>query len=367
MQATLLQLLLMVFAMVGLVVALLGHIGYKYHGMALMVRNMFEHILHLPSARALPINDDGHPQSSGQVISTFRDDANEIADMLVRLLDNVAFGVAAIISLVIMWQISPLVTLGTFLPMGLIVVAAQMTGRLVKKYRTMSREATSRVTGLIGDMFNGTQAIKVAHAEDRIVEHFTILNDQRRDTMVKDRVLTQLVDVLGRSSTAIGTGLILLFAATAMHGGAFTVGDFALFTTNIWTVTTWMQIIGNTITKTYQVGVSFGRMETIMQGAPRPAVTTHHPVYEKGDFPAVPFPEKKAADKLTRLRVEGLTYCYPESGNGAGDAAKACAGSNGIAQIDLDLPRGSFTVITGRIGSGKTTLLKVLLGMLPRG
>ena len=38
---------------------------------------------------------------------------------------------------------------------------------------------------------------------------------------------------------------------------------------------------------------------------------------------------------------------------------------SGIAEIDLTLPRGSFTVITGRIGAGKTTLLKALLGLLP--
>src|SRR6185503_16857361 len=34
--------------------------------------------------------------------------------------------------------------------------------------------------------------------------------------------------------------------------------------------------------------------------------------------------------------------------------------------VDLSIPHGSFTVITGRIGSGKTTLLRVLLGLLPR-
>ena len=38
---------------------------------------------------------------------------------------------------------------------------------------------------------------------------------------------------------------------------------------------------------------------------------------------------------------------------------------SGISNISLTLPRGSFTVITGRIGSGKTTLLRVLLGLLP--
>ena len=38
----------------------------------------------------------------------------------------------------------------------------------------------------------------------------------------------------------------------------------------------------------------------------------------------------------------------------------------GIHGLDLELERGSFTVITGRVGSGKTTLLRVLLGLLPR-
>ena len=37
-----------------------------------------------------------------------------------------------------------------------------------------------------------------------------------------------------------------------------------------------------------------------------------------------------------------------------------------IENVNLSLPRGSFTVITGRIGSGKSTLVRVLLGLLPK-
>jgi ATP-binding cassette subfamily B protein len=33
--------------------------------------------------------------------------------------------------------------------------------------------------------------------------------------------------------------------------------------------------------------------------------------------------------------------------------------------VTFALPRGSFTVVTGRVGSGKTTLLRALLGLLP--
>src|SRR5206468_11597139 len=38
----------------------------------------------------------------------------------------------------------------------------------------------------------------------------------------------------------------------------------------------------------------------------------------------------------------------------------------GIASVDLRLPRGTLTVVTGRVGAGKTTLLRTLLGLLPR-
>jgi ATP-binding cassette, subfamily B, bacterial len=387
-EAALYQLLLGILALGGIVIALYGNFAYRYHSMALMIRNMFSRILELPGAVALPLTPAGRPESTGQVISTLRDDTNEISHMMIRVLDTAAAGLASIISLVIMWQINPWITLGTFGPLALIIVGVQWLSVVVKRTRQQSRAATSRVTGLIGDMFNSTQAIKVAHAEERIIDYFTGLNDRRRDVMVKDRLLTQLVDTLGGSATAIGTGLILLLAAQAMIGNAFTIGDFALFTTNIWTVTFWMRVIGNVITHSYQSGVSFQRMETLMQGAPPAAVTTPHALYVEPPAPTTSPLRKQGADRLEQLRVTGLTYYYPEGagadelpltlitkpaavvdGNGtSGDGVPLTSETSvggGIKGIDLELTRGSFTVITGRIGAGKTTLLKVLLGLLP--
>ncbi|MBI1297829.1 ATP-binding cassette domain-containing protein [bacterium] len=395
MEAALWQLFLGALALAGLVVAFYGNFGYRYHSMALMIRNMFNRILDLPGAVALPLTAEGRPQATGQVISTLRDDTHEVTEMMIRVLDTVAFGVASIVSLVIMWQINPWITVGVFAPLSLIVIAVQWLSGVVKRTRQQSREATSRVTGLIGDMFNSTQAIKVAHAEERVIGYFANLNDQRRAVMVKDRLLTQLVDMLGGSTTAIGTGLILLIAAQAMVNNTFTIGDFALFTTNIWAVTVWMRIIGNMITHSYQVGVSFQRMENLMQGAPGPAVTAPHALYGEADTPIAAYTPHRAKDRLDHLRVVGLSYAYPAEAqmnppvaapspdfaavgsngagsNGAGSEAFLSAALlqrdrgnvTGIDNIDLALARGSFTVITGEIGSGKTTLLKALLGLV---
>jgi hypothetical protein len=159
--AALWQLLLGVLALAGIVIALYGNFAYRYHSMALLIRNLFSRILDLPGAVALPLTAQGRPQASGQVLSTLRDDTREVSIMMIHLLDIVAFGVASILSLVIMWRINPWITLGVFVPLLVIVAAVQRLEGVIKRTRAQSREATSRVTGLIGDLFNSTQAIKV--------------------------------------------------------------------------------------------------------------------------------------------------------------------------------------------------------------
>ncbi|VEG29971.1 ABC transporter ATP-binding protein [Actinomyces howellii] len=68
------------------------------------------------------------------------------------------------------------------------------------------------------------------------------------------------------------------------------------------------------------------------------------------------------------LRVEDLSFTYeaaahpatgPEPQDGASSPAQALSG------VDLDLPRGSLTLVTGASGCGKSTLLKTLNGLVP--
>ena len=65
-----------------------------------------------------------------------------------------------------------------------------------------------------------------------------------------------------------------------------------------------------------------------------------------------PSRQRRTPTASDSLRLDGLTSTHPETGRG-------------IAEISLHVPRGSFTVVTGRIGSGKTTLLRAMLGLVP--
>lgn len=327
-------------------------INFQYISYDLMIRNMLARILQLPGSRPLPQNENGTTMSTGQAISTFRDDTEELLMAIVAVDDVIGLIVSAGISVTIMLQISVPVTLGTFVPLLVVVGIAQRLGERAKRYRKASRQATSQVTGMIADMFNSTQALKVANAEARVIDRFRQINEQRKQTMVRDKLLTELVDALSTGTIELGMGLILLLAAQQMYAGTFTLGDFALFAAYIWPVTQLFRIFSRMITGYKQAGVSTQRMETMMQGAPVGEVVAPQPLYLDGKLPPLPYIPKSTAHVLADLTVKNLTFTYPGS-------------ENGIHNINLLLKAGQFVVVTGRIGAGKTTLLKVLLGLLP--
>jgi ATP-binding cassette, subfamily B, bacterial len=196
------------------------------------------------------------------------------------------------------------------------------------------------------------QAVKVARAEENVVEYFQSLNEARRKATLNDLLYTQLLQSVSFNAANLGTGLLLLVAAESMRSGQFTVGDFALFVSYLGWLATVTSMFGNFLTQYRQAGVSIERLVALLQDAPPQELVRHTNAHLRGPMPEVPHTPKTAADHLRSLYVEGLTYRYPDTGRG-------------IEGIDLHLERGSLTVVTGRIGSGKTTLLRVLLGLLP--
>lgn len=327
-------------------VAMLSDVNFRFRIGSLLRRNMIGRILSLPGARAVP-------DSPGEAISRFRDDVEhveEAIDLTVDMLGTVAFSTVAVIVLA---SINPRITLFVFAPLVLVIVIAERAGTRIREYRQAAREATGRVTGAIGEMFGSVQSIKVTGTERHMLGNFRVLNEARRKVMVRDRVLNSILESVFWNTVNIGTAIILVLAAGAMRstgsGAEFTVGDFALFVYFLTFTTDAVHFVGTFIARFRQAGVAFERMAELLQGAPPETLVVPRDLELTGKLSAVLTPPER--EVLEVLEVRGLSYQYPGS-------------DSGIANIDLLLPRGSFTVVTGRIGSGKTTLLRALLGLL---
>lgn len=311
----------------------------------LLWRNLLNYVLHQPGARSLPA-------SPGEAISRFRDDVRIVVHFLTWTLDPLGQAMVFIIALTILVQIDPFLTFAVAIPLLVVFVVVNLANRRIEQLRHVNQAAIGTVTGLLGEIFGGVLAVKAASAEERVTAHFAVINAARRRAALNDLLLTQFLSSVGYNAANIGTGLLLLAAARAIHDGRFSVGDFALFASYITWLAQVTAMTGEFLTKYRQAGVSFERLWQLLPAAPPATLVAHAPLEPLPLQAAAGQGQRPPDEPLEELVVTGLTYHYPDS-------------EGGITGIDLRLRRGSVTVITGQIGAGKTTLLRVLLGLLP--
>ena len=314
---------------------------------ALLRKNLMQRILQLPGARALPY-------SPGETITRLGGDVTEITTFISEVFQLFGIACYAGVALFIMAQINPLITVTVAVPLIIVTIIASIGTLRIQGYRRDSRRATGRLYGFIAETFSAVQAVQVAGAQASILGQFNRLGEVRRKAVLKERLFNEMVlSTLSDSIVNINVGVILLLIAQSLQNNAFTLGDFALFVAYLARITDFSFNFGKILARYKQVDVSFDRLFRLMQGAPPAQLLTAGPVYLRGPLPELQRPQRRPEDELHQLQVSGLTYHYPGT-------------ERGISDISLDIQRGQFVVITGRIGAGKTTLIRSLLGLLPR-
>jgi ATP-binding cassette, subfamily B, bacterial len=306
----------------------------------LLQRNLLSHILVRPGAKAIP-------GTVGEALSTLRDDVEIMrlmSDWAFDLLAGLIFAVGGIA--ILLW-VDARITLLIFIPIVLVILLANAVRARTVQVREQSREATARVTGLIGEIFGKVQTVQIAGAETWMLAQLQQRGDERGHAMLRDRLQELTLDAVFTNIASMGAGLTLLVAAGQMRSGSFSVGDFALFATYLMQVADYTGFLGYLINTYRQAGVAFQRALKLLQDAPATSLVAHHPPSVQEN----PTPDVTDCP-LQTLEVQGLTFHYPES-------------QRGIEDVTFTLERGSITVITGAIGSGKTTLVRTLLGLLP--
>lgn len=312
-----------------------------------VVRNVFKK----PGAQPLPM-------SGGEAINRLDDDVADFADYptwIPELAGHFLFGVFAF---VIMYRISSLITLVAALPLLSVIFINRAVWTRFLAYSRQSSQSNSVVTGFLGEILGAVQAVKVANAEADTMHYLNGLNDKRRLINVRFQTFWAIFRSIENSMGDIAVAIMVLLAAQALRSEAFTVGDFSLFATYLFFLARLPATFGSYIPETAQQRVGLDRLQEIHPEQPQASLVSHNPI-EVGQVDNLPNAGWQPA-LLEALSVKGLTYRFStQNGNGEN-------GANGIFDIDLELPRGSLTVVTGQIGSGKTTLLRVLLGLLPK-
>lgn len=298
----------------------------------LLARNLFGAILR-------GYGRSGLREPIGETLSRFRDDTAIVADALDALADLIGRSCFAIVAFVLMWRINPTITAVVFVPLLACSLVIELLEARIKAYRAAAREATGRLTGFLGELLGAHLALAAAGAVGNAVGRLVELGDARRGLAVRDSVFERALDALNWNLVHVGTGVVLLLGAGAIQDGTFTVGDFALFVVFLDQLTWYPAEVGRMVGDLKRIDVSLGRMHALVPDEPPLALVDPAP-------PRPPDPPPR--DRLERLEVVRL---------GRGER---------VVDASFVLPRGTVTVIAGRVGAGKTTLLELLLGLLPR-
>ncbi|MBE9169825.1 ABC transporter ATP-binding protein [Pleurocapsales cyanobacterium LEGE 06147] len=206
------------------------------------------------------------------------------------------------------------------------------------------------MTGLIGELFSSVQGIQLAGTKADVVRHFRQLSDRRRRFMVKNQLLTALLNSSFSNTVSIGTGLILILAALSIQSSnaALKVGDFALFVYYLSFITSFLSFLGSFLAMSKQTEVSFERMAELLEvkgsreqkigdkgseeakelrtnpHLPIPSsplissflLTAPHPLYlpdllgRRPELPPLQQPRRHPQDFLQTLTATNLTYFY---------------------------------------------------------
>lgn len=293
---------------------------------------------------------DRLPASSGEAVSRFRDDVQDIAQVLDVWLDVSASLITSAIALVVIASIDPVAGVSVAVPMAAALLLSAWLGPSLRRWRRAAREATAAVTSFIGDTFGSVLAVKAGGAEGAVDAAFRRLNHERAGVAKRDQLGSELIRSLGYGTGEVTVGIVLLLVAARFRRGELSVGDIALFSTYVVGVVAGLpKWVGRLGALHRQATVSVERMGELMGGDERAAVLPATTYLRTG--PPTPLRDPQPPATLRTLELRGLTVRHATSGRG-------------VVGIDLTIEEGELVVVTGVVGAGKSTLLRGLLGLV---
>jgi ATP-binding cassette, subfamily B, bacterial len=304
--------------------------------------NMLQGIYRRPGALPLSV-------TPGEAITRFRDDVQESSFQSNRFILSLVNLGTALGMFAYLFTIQPLLAAIGSATVGVIFIVMRRIQQKIVVCRDQVMERTEAVTGYLGEIFNAVAVLQVAGAVPDALRRFREINRDREEVALHERLQWGLLRAIAENGFYLGLGLVILTAAPMLARGEFTPGKFALFQLLLQQIGWRLWGISESVAQFQAMGVYQTRMAE-MAGGDEPLLNKA-PLHFSEELPPDPAPQRTPADRLEVFRVGGLTYRHPDSGRG-------------IEDVSFTIPRGTFTVITGKIGSGKTTLVRTLLGLL---
>ena len=271
----------------------------------------------------------------GDLMSLFTNDLDTVQECfgwgVMMFFDAVLLGILAIFD---MWQMNPLLTLLSLIPMCFLLASATIVGKRLMKKWDIRQEAFSRLSDFSQESFSGIAVIKAFVKEAKELWAFKKLNVENEDANVDHTKTSVLFRVLVTLFVESVICIILGYGGYLVYSKVFTVGQLlefiGYFNAIIWPI----MAVSELIDMSSRGKASLARIGELLDA----------PIVVK-DRPGVQPLENIRGD----IEFRDLTFRYPD---GEFDSLK---------NVSFTINAGENVGLVGKTGSGKTTLVDLIL------
>ena len=271
----------------------------------------------------------------GDLMSLFTNDLDTVQECfgwgVMMFFDALLLGILAIVD---MWQMNPLLTVLSMIPMAFLLASATIVGKQLMKKWDLRQEAFSRLSDFSQESFSGIAVIKAFVKEAKELWAFKKLNVENEDANLDHTKTSVLFRVLVTMFVESVICIILGYGGYLVYSKVFTAGQLmefiGYFNAVIWPI----MAVSELIDMTSRGKASLDRIGQLLDA----------PIDVK-DEPGVRPLEAIRGD----IEFKNLTFRYPD---GEFDALK---------DVSFTINAGENVGLVGKTGSGKTTLVDLIL------
>ena len=271
----------------------------------------------------------------GDLMSLFTNDLDTVQECfgwgVMMFFDALLLGILAMLD---MWQMNPLLTVLSLIPMAFLLASATIVGRQLMKKWDIRQAAFSRLSDFSQESFSGIAVIKAFVKEAKELWAFKQLNVENEEANVDHTKTSVLFRVLVTMFVESVVCIILGYGGYLVYTKVFTVGQLlefiGYFNAIIWPI----MAVSELIDMTSRGKASLARIGELLDA----------PIHVK---------DREGVRTLDTIRGEiefrHLSFRYPD---GEFDA---------LRDVSFTIHAGENVGLVGKTGSGKTTLVDLIL------
>ena len=271
----------------------------------------------------------------GNLMSLFTNDLDTVQDCygsgFLMFFDAVILGTLAIRN---MWQMDPLLTLLSLIPMALLLACATVVGKYMMKKWDIRQEAFSKLSDFSQESFSGIAVIKAFVKEAKELLAFQKLNRENEDANIDFTKASVLLRILVTLFVESVVCVILGYGGYLVYQGRFDAGQLVefigYFNAIVWPITAVSELIDMTSRGTASLKRIGELLDAKQDVVDRPGVAELKNI--RGD-----------------IEFRHLTFRYPDGE------------FNALEDVSFTINAGENVGLVGKTGSGKTTLVDLLL------